>query len=442
MEYLRPHLAHRRPLRAPPQQRRLRLLAPRLRAAAVAAALIATGMVLADSSPYYVGVSQTFGHESNLLRLESAAKVPDGYSRDDTLSSTALLAGIDQPMGRQRLKGGLTLRDNRYSANDQFNNQSYAANLALDWETVNRLSGTLAGNASRTLASFNRQEVGFLSDKNFEDAKALDASVRLGVVTQYALLASAGHREVSNTLNDDRVQSRNFRQDTGSLGLRWQRSNLLILGVGLRTTEGRYPKFQHLPDGSFQADRFKRNDIDLTADYQPSGASTLNARLSSGKTEYDLVSQRNYSGLTGSLNWGWQATGKLRINTSLSRDTGQDSYAVNVQNTSSTADYSRVNTVLRVGAEWAATSKIAVTASVATGQRDLVRSLPTLAGQTINDSGRERNTSFSVGARWAPTRNSLVGCTANTDRTTGSGVLANSNIKGTGINCYGQLTLQ
>jgi hypothetical protein len=266
--------------------------------------------------------------------------------------------------------------------------------------------------------------------------------VQLGVVTQYSLLASAGHRQVVNSLDSPNVQSRNFSQDMASLGVRWQPSSLLTLGVGLRTTQGRYPKFQRLQDGSFQADRYKRNDIDLTTVYQASGASTINARLSSGKTDYDLASQRNFDGATGSLNWAWQATGKLRLNTTLSRDTGQDSYAVSVFNTPATADYSRVNTTMRVGAEWAATSKIAATTSLSSSQRALVRSLPTPLGANTTDSGSERTTSFSVGARWAPTRSSLVGCNINSDRISGSGLLAATNIKSNGFNCYGQLTLQ
>ena len=422
---------------------RLRLASP-LRAVAVASAIIATGLALAENSPYYVGVSQTFGHESNLLRLNDGAAVPSGYSLADTVSSTALLAGIDQPIGRQRVHGDLALRHNRYSNNDRFNNQSYSANLALDWATVNRLSGKLSGGATRTLSSFNLQEVGFLNAKNFEDTQTLDASVQLGVVTQYSLLASAGHREVSNSLERDSVQARNFKQDTGSLGLRWQPGGLLTLGADLRTTKGHYPKFgRNTVDNSFLSDSYTRNDIDFTAFYQPTGLSTLSARLTSGRTEYDRATQRNFSGLTGSLNWGWQATGKLRVNTTLSRDTGQDSYVVSsITNTPTTADYSRINTTLRVGTDWALTSKIAVTSAITTSQRDLVTSLPTQLGQNVSATGHERYTSVGVGARWAPTRNSLVGCNANTDRITGSGSQAATRIKGTGISCYGQLTLQ
>ncbi len=416
-----------------------------LRSLAVAAALVATGLVVAENSPYYVGVSQSFGHESNLLRLNDGVSAPAGYSRADTVSSTALLAGIDQPWGRQRLRGDLALRMNRYSENDIFNNQSYNANLALDWATVNRLSGTLSTNLNRSLSSFNRQEQDFLRVKNFEDTRTVDASFQLGMVTQYSLLASFGHREVVNSLPEPGVQARNFRQDTASLGLRWQPSNLITLGVGLRASQGRYPKFLEQPGGGFLADEYTRTDFDLTADYRPTGLSTLSARLSSGRSEYDRATQRDFSGFTGSLNWTWQATGKVRFNTNLSRDTGQESTIGNALSGSGPADYSRVNTALRVGADWAVTGKLSANASVSARQRDLVTSLPT-QGSILDASGKEKFTSFSVGARWAPTRSSLVGCNANTDRINGSSSdisrLSVKNTKGGSFNCYGQITLQ
>ncbi len=423
----------------------LRRLSTPLRAVGVASAITAAGLALAENSPYYVGVSQAFGHESNLLRLNDGATAPSGYSKSDTVSSTSLLAGINQPFGRQRVRGDVALRANRYSNNEVFNNESYSANLALDWETINRLSGTLAGSANRSLSSFDRQDEAFLRDRNYEDAKLLDASVRLGLVTQYSLLASFNHRDVGNSLDQDSVQARNFRQNGGSLGVRWQPSSLITLGLGLRTAQGNYPKFLRQSDGSFLADDYKRNDIDLTADYRPTGQSTISTRISSGKTTYDRATQRNYDGVTGSLTWGWEVSGKLRLNTSLVRDTGQDSTITRTQNNSATADYSRVSTSLRVGADWAATSKIAVNAGVSASQRDLVGSVP-VNGVIRNADGRERVTSFSVGARWAPTRSTLVGCNASTDRVSGSSsdntVQALRNVKGNGINCYGQITLQ
>ncbi|MBL8333804.1 MAG: hypothetical protein JNM08_11900, partial [Rubrivivax sp.] len=49
-----------------------------------------------------MGVQQTVTQESNLMRLETGAPLPDGVSRSDTVWTTELQGGIDQPIGRQR----------------------------------------------------------------------------------------------------------------------------------------------------------------------------------------------------------------------------------------------------------------------------------------------------------------------------------------------------
>jgi hypothetical protein len=406
----------------------------------------AAGLAVAQSSPYYAGVSQSFGHESNMRRLSDAAQLEPGARRSDSVSTTSLLAGLDQPIGRQRLHADLALRSTVYASNEAFNNQNYALRLGVDWATINRLSGNLSANAGRSLSSFNLQSIGSLREKNFEDTRSLDASANMGLVTQYSLFATLGHREVDNTLQQDAVQARNFRQDSGSLGLRWQPSSGLAVGAALRSTQGRYPKWRALgptPSDGYAADRFKRQDLDLTAQWVPSGLSTLDLRLSSGNTTYDLAQQRDFKGVTGSLNWAWQPTGKLRISTQLTRDTGQDSYATRRfdprTNTfaAATADYSRVNDSLRVAADWAVTSKISVNSSLGFTERELVRSLPVGLG-TSNDTGNESVRSLSLGARWAPTRAIQLSCNVGVDSTSGSGSQANNRVKNNSLNCFGQ----
>jgi hypothetical protein len=420
-------------------------LTPAQAAVALAAALCcaAAGTATAQTSPYYVGVSQSVGYDSNLLRLGDGATVPSGYSRADTTSSTALLAGLDQGLGRQRLRGSLDLRANRFAHNDIFNNMSYGATLALDWATVERLSGTVAAGVSRRLSSFNLQEVGLLREKNLEDSRNLDISANLGLVTQYSLTASVGTRDSKNSLDLPSVQSRDFAQDTASLGVQWRPTDLTRLGLGWRETRGRYPRFRQV-NGAFEADRFERQDLDLSLSIRPSGASNLQLRISSGKTDYDLANQRNFSGLTGSLNWAWQPTGKISANTSLSRDTGQDSYAINVFGTPSTAEYSRVNTALRVALSYAASAKINLNLAVGVQQRELVRTQPRLTNTGINtstDSGRENGSNFSLGARWVPSRSVQLGCDTGYDKRSGASNLS-STLSATTFSCYGQLTLQ
>ena len=58
--------------------------------------LASASCVVAETNPYYVGVSQAFTHESNVFRVATGQA-----ESSDTYSTTSLLAGIDQPFGRR-----------------------------------------------------------------------------------------------------------------------------------------------------------------------------------------------------------------------------------------------------------------------------------------------------------------------------------------------------
>lgn len=409
-------------------------------------ALLGAGGAMAQSNPWYLGISQTVNHQSNMLRAIDGAVFGADQSRSDTLYSTALIGGIDQPLGRQRIFGSATLRSDRYAKNDVYDNQGWTLRAGLDWQTVERLSGSLNLSSSRSLASFNLQEIGLLRQRNSETATGLDGIVRLGVAGPWLLELGAGTLKVENSLQQAQVQSRNYRQDTLTLGARWRPSAALTLGLAVRQTDGKYPQFRALADGSFEVDRFRRRDVDVSGTWRPSGASQFDMRLSTGSTRYDLASQRDFSGVTGTLSWNWVPTGKLQINTRYSRDTGQDSYAVTVFDprlgfVPGNADYSRIQDVLRIRAEWTISPKFSVNASLSEADRELVRTLPPTGFGDSRSTGGERISLASVGARWAPWRNVLFGCDLNDEKRKGSGQLG-TGLSTRGVSCFGQVTLQ
>jgi hypothetical protein len=395
---------------------------------------------VAESNPYYIGMSETIGHDSNLLRLSDGQLANEGYTRADTTMSTALQAGIDQPFGRQRASANLSLRDVRYRANSQFNNQGYTGSLALDWSTIERISGSLSATANRSLSSFNNYQVGLLADRNYEDTQGFNAQVNVGLVTQYSLEFTAAQRAVSNTLDNPLVQTRNFKQDTGGFALRWRPSSISSFSLGVHETRGRYPKFNFI-NGEYLADRFKQSTVDLSASLVPSGASSVDFRIGQSQTRYDLNSARNFSGLTGTLGWTWQPTGRLRIGTRLSRDTGQDSYATTVfGNVPGSSDYSRLVNSLRVDGNYEYSAKIAITASWQLAQRTFVQTIvnPLLP---LNASGKDSTNIYSVGVRWVPLRTVSLGCDATQEQRTASGDLT-SPLHSTGLSCFAQLQFQ
>ena len=409
---------------------------------AAALTTLAAGAAMAQSSPYYLGVAQSLGYESNLYRVGDGQTLPAGYSKSDTVSGTSLVGGVDQTIGRQRVYGSANVRANRYANNKALDNESYGLNLALDWATVGRLSGTLSAAADQNLAQFNNRAAGGVeTSKNVVRTNQVDARVRLGVVTKYTLEASLGHRNRSYSAPE--YNSSEYRQTSGSLGLRYRPSGALSLGVALRITEATYPKFNQPTPNVFEADRLKRQDIDFTATWLPSAVSQFNLRLSPTHTSYDRDTGSDFSGVTGSATWGWQPTGKLRLTTGLSRDTGQSSDAVNLGFFGSgVTDYSRTTSALSLKADYELSAKIALNAGISYAHRALANT-SSLAGNPIGSvTGSDNTTVLSLGARWLPTRSIQVGCNVSAENRSSSNTNLSVGLSGNAFSCYGQFVLQ
>ena len=420
------------------------------RAAAGAATLLACllcGTASAQVSPYYVGVSQSLAYNSNIYRLGDQQALPanDNARKADTVSATSLVAGIDQSFGRQRVYGSGTLGTNRYQHNSNLNGETYNLNLGLDWATVQRLSGTLSASATQSLAQFNSaldSSGKVLTAKNLTNTEQINARVALGVVTRYTAEASLGWRR--QRYSAVAYSTYEFDEHNGAVGLRYRPSDLLQLGVALRLTQANYPRFSALGSGQFQSDKLKREDIDFTGQWQPSGNSTLNARISPTRTRYDRNTASDFSGLTGSAAWSWAATGKTQLGATLSRDTSQSAQATSLGIFGSrVSDYSQITNALLLRADHALTGKISLNSALTYANRSLNSSqtfslLPTATSQRGSDNG----VTLSLGARWAPTRGSQVGCDISTERRTTSNTALSLPLSAALFSCYGQLTLQ
>lgn len=396
------------------------------------AALIAFGLAgpaaLAQSSPYYVGVSQAFTHESNIYRLSGNQPI-----NSDTVSTTSLLAGLDQTFGRQRLFADTSVQASRYRNNNTLNNTGYSLNGGLDWATIERLSGRISLGANRNMAQFNPGgDSPLLTKKNIQTNRQASATVRYGLVSKFTAEATLSHRRVAySAVEYNRFQ---YRQNSGSLGLVYRPSGALSLGAALRYTEGRYPMARTTAAG-FLEDTYKRHDLDLTSNWILSGASTINARLSLGKQEYASFNSRDFSGATGALTWIWQPGPRLRVKTGLSRDTGQDtSFLTFGSSNFVTSDYSRLTTALTSSATYELSAKIFIDASLRWSDRSL-----TNTGQAF---GNDSNKGVSLGGRWLPTRNTQVGCQLSHDSRSSDNLALSVPFSANSTSCYAQFMLR
>lgn len=388
----------------------------------------------ADTSPYVLGFSETYLHDSNFVHLADDAAVPASLqARTDWIATTTLFGGIDQTFGRQRLYANANFRDNRYRYNGLYDNQGYGAAAGLDWATIERVSGTLGLSSNRTLASFDRGNGNNAPDiaRNIEQTDQYSGNVRVGVVTDVTL--EAGYTQQRQRFSE--VGAR-LEQSITSLGMRQRFGGTLTLGAGLRLTDGRYPDYD---------DSFRGRDLDLSVDWVPNAVSALVARLSLGRTEHSLATAQDFRGVTGALGWDWKPTGKLAFSTRFNRSTGNDSsfQAISAGTTSisAAADNSKLTTSTWVIATYEATAKTRLEASWSHVSRTLTNSLTVNSGQPISANDGDRLERLRFGARYAPLRAVELSCNLGRERRTADNSTLTYAYRATTVGCTVQLSV-
>jgi hypothetical protein len=371
---------------------------------AAACALVAAG-AQAQSSPFYFRASETLSYDSNVFR------VPDSQVRSrDGISSTELTVGIDQPYGRQRWLASAGVTANVYKNQDQLNNTGYDLLLGLDWEALSRWGGDVRIESTQQQANFENYGSQFAvnTSKNLEQVNSVRARARYGLVSLWSLEGTFAHRDVN--FSDNLFNDREYRQDQLGFGVGYQPSDLLRLGVAARYTDGRYPN-----GTPTQADKYKRDDVDLTADWKASGLSTLNARISATHENHTPLDVRDFRGVTGSLGWNYRPTGKTTLDLRLSRDTGTRGNGTPAQiDPSVTANFltdARLSDRIDAAVRWEATSKITLRGQAGySHDRYDEQFITNTAATATGDSGNTRN--YLVGVAYQVTRVWSLGCEA------------------------------
>jgi len=416
-----------------------------------------------EPSPYYLGVTQSFTHDSNVTGTA------DGPS--DSYSSTGLTAGFDQPIGRQRLHASANVHYNRYRSLTELNNTSYGASGGWDWATIAQLSGNVSASANQGLASQGTTAglVNTTSERNLVKTDQISTSVLWGGAI-VGLRGAYSHSRVRYS-----APSYFFAEssaDAGSTGIFYRLGPDIKLGTDVRLTRTVSPHAVFTPAAgldptdpnviadptNYSSNTVNGRNIDLTADWAVTPLSGINARLSwTRQSNSSAGSDLDFSGLTGALAVRYAATGKLTFGAAFSRDAGANSSFFNVPSTTSTSSGSgttgttaTTTTVLSqntqttnsysLTAGYAATAKIRVNAA-AQWARAKVLDAALISGTTTVSEGSDASHTYSLGIDYTPARNWQLGCrVSHMSRTlTGTSGTAYSN---NSTSCSAQFTLQ
>ncbi len=372
-------------------------------------AIAASAQAQPEGDSWHLGASLGLTQLKNLYRTSNAAA-----ANDDQLRTATLLAGSQLRLGRQRLRADARVSQNDYRRNPDLGYVGYAGGAGLDWVLGSQLSGSLSANAQRNLAPFNPGNAPITQDKNIENNRQLRAALRYGLRGQWSVDAAltAVKRDFSISL----YEPYNYTQNSAQAGLRWQPDASLWARIGLRSAEGDYPRFRKRPDGSYEADRFTRNEIETSVDWQLAARHVLAVRLNYGKSDHTGANARDYQGGSGRLSWQWQPGSRLQMLTTLRREQGDDSRDIDLGLFGSISSLdSRVYDSLQWQAAYAISSKLSVNVSASELRRELSSSFGNLTR-----GGTDRTRTASVGVSWAFDQRGQLGCQWATDRRRGA----------------------
>ena len=204
-------------------------------------------------------------------------------------------------------------------------------------------------------------------------------------------------------------------QDSASFGGSYRIGPTLRLGAGLRLSRAVSPNgFQTAP-GVFTASTTDGRNLDFSADWRPSVQTGLNARLSWTRQTNSGNGDRDFSGLTGGLSASYAPTSKLSFSASLSRDAGTNSSFFNLANQNAgkpvtgLSENSQTSDSLSLGAAYAATAKIGVTAGLQY-RRSKVSDQTVVGNVVVANDHDDSTRSASIGANYAIARNWSLAC--------------------------------
>lgn len=389
---------------------------------------LASAPAWAETTPYYIGVTQGISYDSNVF------KDIDARARSSWWGTTGVVGGFDQLYRRQRFYASGNVSANYYSSLGQLDNTSYALNGGWDWQTIEHLSGTLTVAAAQNLGNYGGQFQTLIDTKNIQTSGSAFATADYGLPSLWQLNGRLGYSTVHySSLQYARYE---LTQETVSLGMRKQFSGQLTVGTGLTYT---YVDYFSL------GERYNRYDLYLSGRWLATGLSTVSGRLNYSVRDYKDEINQNDDGLTGWVRWEYAATGKLGFNTLLSYDTLANS---TLTNTGGTPVYlgssNRLTAAVQLEATYQATSKVQVNAALNYYTRKRDRPGISSGGSLIAVEARDQVTVLSLGANWTPTRNWLVACSlnSNTRNSSASQPISLTPYDSWGGSCSAQFALQ
>lgn len=455
------------------------------------ARLLTAGIALAgpgaawsqQASPYSLGVYETVSYQPNVYQAAN------GDARtSDFISSTGLNFGINQPFDGFSMYANGNVQANVYQDTKSLNNPSFGVNLGAT-STAERLGGTIRYSASQSLGDYGTPGAAATTERNTQTNQEAGILLRYRLTPRTNLVGGIGWQSLAYSAAA--FDSQENSSEVATLDLTHRLTPDFSAGFGLRYSNGVTPHYATgSTPGSFIADRFDGEYIDLLFSWQAGPDNTLRGRISYTRTSHTQATQLDFTGVTGGITWTYTPSERLALSAALTQNTGSGPSLLGSPLTTSTSstgsttggtgtetgtgsgaagsgsgsgtaaggggtsggtssggsstasgvpltsDNNRLNTAISFAATYQATRTISLNGNVTFNYGDLVNS--------SNVIGNAWTTTIGLGANYAPTRSITLGCQISTSIQSADQSAANAGLaysyRSPSIGCTGAMT--
>lgn len=236
--------------------------------------------------------SGAFENHSNILRT------PSGQS--DTVIRGLLGARFEREVSLQRLSLFGNIQPVKYLDLSRFDYIGYNLGGQWDWEIGRPVFGTVTANYLRDQSAFDV----FGPIKNLRDLWTVRGLAGLRLTQSWAVIGAADYLSLENSAAA--VQASNFNVTGVEAGLRYYPGTAVDMDFVYRRESGEYPNRQIfdangnlLPAAVDNA--FAQDALLWRLNYRPNEVTRYGGTIGYTRRNYDTLAQRDFSGITGSL---------------------------------------------------------------------------------------------------------------------------------------------
>ena len=280
-------------------------------AAVLSLGVLASGHAVAgeDTTPLSLSLSHEVMRDSNFSKNENG--------RSETVNTTSVQLGLNKAYGRQNYGMNARVNANRYSNNDQLNNDGKKVDASLSSELFSNWIVRVNGLYDENLNQIQNNDAGSRLVKNLRKYRDGGVTLQYGNGGTWALVGSYD----ANNVNYEAQPLNDAKQHTNGLKLVYYSSDVLNFGLGGRRVSTKYVNRNEL----VQTDK----NVDFSVSWRATGLSSLEAVLTRRATDYSDPQYTSSTGWGGQLGWDYKPAGLMSYGLNMSRSIGSDRQSTN-----------------------------------------------------------------------------------------------------------------